>query len=99
MRIGKRLTFLICIAANCGAAFAQSNGLIRGSVVDDSGGAVRSASVRCDTVDSRPAAKALRIVETDQAGKFTVDNLGWGSYRLFAMKESEGYPKYSIRVV
>jgi hypothetical protein len=92
MRIGKWPIFLLYAATSCGAALAQSSGMVRGSVLDENGRVVEGASVECDPLDSRPSANALLIVETDKNGRFSVGNLGLGSYKLFAMKESSGYP-------
>jgi hypothetical protein len=80
------------VAIGSAVLFAQGAGSVRGTVIDEQGQPVAGAQVRCDPADGRPAARALLIVETDKNGRFSVGNLGLGSYKLFAMKESSGYP-------
>lgn len=71
---------------------AQQSGLIRGSVVDDKGMPVAAARVSVDPLNGVPRSDLVREVETDKNGHFAMDNLELGSYKVFAMKESSGYP-------
>ncbi|MGA2581523.1 MAG: hypothetical protein ABSH24_36685 [Bryobacteraceae bacterium] len=42
-------------------------------------------------------AAALRYVEADQDGRFTISHLEWGTYWILAMKDEEGYPSMSLQ--
>src|SRR6266481_5263380 len=71
-------------------------GSIHGVVVNELGQPVIAAKVFADLLDGLQHAKALISAETDNEGKFTVDRLEWGPYRIDAKKESEGYPDTSF---
>ena len=71
-------------------------GSIHGVVVNELGQPVIAAKVFADLLDGLQHAKALISAETDNEGKFTVDRLEWGPYRIDAQKESEGYPDTSF---
>lgn len=73
-------------------AAAQLPGSISGTVVGERGSPVTQAQVSVDPLDGRPRGSAVRIVETDEHGRFIMNNLDLMSYKVFAMKESEGYP-------
>lgn len=92
MRFIMRVVTFIFVAAGPVVLFAQGVGSVRGTVIDEKGQLVAEAQVECDPMDGRSAARALLIVETDKNGHFSVENLALGSYKLFAMKESSGYP-------
>jgi carboxypeptidase family protein len=76
-------------------AAAQQPGSISGTVVDERGSPVVQAQVRVDPLDGRLRGTPVRMVETDKDGHFIMNNLGLMSYKVFAMKESAGYPDTS----
>lgn len=96
MRTKKWAKFFLITVAVCGTSVAQNSGSVRGSVVDENGVAVEGATVECDPADPRPWARDLQTVQTDKDGKFVANRLPLGSYKLFAMKESVGYPNLSF---
>lgn len=81
--------FWIC-ALPLGAA--QSPYLIRGTVVDERGTAVPKAEVQIDPLERAPGSSIVRSVETDNQGAFLITPLEPTNYKLFAMKETQGYP-------
>lgn len=85
------LSLALCVAALAKNATADEAGTIQGTVFNEKGEAVAKALVNADPVDRRMRAMPIRYVETNQEGQFTIDRLAWGAYRLFAMKEQEGY--------
>jgi hypothetical protein len=96
MRTTKFPEFLLIMAIACASLAAQNIGVVRGRVVDETGRTVEGVSVECDPIDSRPSGSAVRTVQTDKAGNFLVDRLSFGSYKLFAMKESAEYPNMAF---
>lgn len=97
----KRVAFVTCVGlltAASAVAEKAAQGTIRGLVANEHGQPVESALVTADLADGRPRLKAIRYVETDKQGQFVIDQLEWGPYRIYAMKESEGYPDayYSV---
>jgi hypothetical protein len=77
-------------------AVSQQLGTIAGTVLDETGNKVVGAHVIVDPLDERPKASALLVVETDIEGKFSMANLALGSYKVFAGKDSAGYPDTSF---
>ena len=78
-------------------AFAQQSpaatGTISGTVVNESSQPVSGAKVHFLLTDPPPPAHFVRrYVESDEYGHFKIDHLDWGTYRVFAGKEDEGYP-------
>jgi hypothetical protein len=43
--------------------------------------------------------RPIRYVETDKDGKFTMDHLDWGLYKVYALKETELYPDSGLSSV
>lgn len=88
------LLILSCVAV-CSFSLPSvsqvSTGVIKGSVVNETGQSVLGAIVRIDPIDSRPQSSMVRTVETDQNGHFAMTSLKFGAYKVFAMKESAGY--------
>ena len=70
----------------------QTTGSIRGTVINDNGDPVAAAQVRVDPLMVGPRSDAVRLTETDTVGRFIMNNLDLTSYKVFAMKESAGYP-------
>jgi hypothetical protein len=83
-------------------ALAQNNvatGVIHGTVINEVGQNVAGAKIRVhNTSDHRIRVAPIRYVESDNDGKFTMDHLEWGSYRVYAMKETEAYPDSGVSV-
>jgi len=63
--------------------------------MDERGSPVVNAQVRVDPLDGRMRGTAVRMTETDKDGRFIMANLELMSYKVFAMKESAGYPDTS----
>jgi hypothetical protein len=74
---------------------AQDGGAITGTVVDENKVPLVKAKVNADPVDSRPTGSLVRYVETNSDGRFLIDRLPLGKYRVFAKKEDAGYPDMS----
>ena len=91
MRLVVQVAALVSVAMISAASSAQATGSIQGKVATETGAPLSGALVRCDPSDGRPSARALRTVYTDKRGRFTFDGLAFGTYKLFAMKESDGY--------
>jgi len=70
----------------------KGKGSISGTILDEKGMPLVGAMVRADLIDSRPMGKALNLVETDANGHFLFSLIELTSYKIFAMKESAGYP-------
>ena len=64
---------------------------ISGTVFCETGEPVAGAMVHAESLEMPPGRSVVRWVETDGDGRFTIDNLGWGSYLVLGRKESEGY--------
>jgi len=84
--------FLTLASISVTRAAAQLPGVISGSVINERGLPVAQAQVRVDPLDGRPTIGAVRTVETDKDGHFIMNNLELITYKVFAMKESAGYP-------
>lgn len=74
------------------SAATQRPGSISGTVVNETGSPVVQAQVRVDPLDGRVRASPVRMVETDKDGHFIMNDLDLMSYKVFAIKESVGYP-------
>ena len=85
------MLFTICLLLTR-TSFAQGSGTISGFVVDEGSAPVAGAKVSADPVDGRGRGSLIRTVETGATGRFVLDRLLWGKYRVFAMKEEASYP-------
>lgn len=85
------IVFSICLICAIASA-AQDRGSIQGVVVDETGAPVDGAKVHADSADSRARGSLVRYVESDAKGRYVIDRLEWGKYKLFAMKEDADYP-------
>ena len=66
------------------------HGVIRGVVRNEQGRTVDGVEVSAELLGV-PAGNGRRFVETDAAGTYVLDRLGWGQYAVCARKESDGY--------
>lgn len=86
-------TFVFAFSSFCFAACADEQpGIINGTVVNEKGQPVGAATVSIDPLDGGPRSAPVREVQTESNGRFSMDDLKFGTYKLFAMKESAGYP-------
>ena len=65
--------------------------MIKGRVVNSDGISVKGAEVHAELLGS-PTFKVIRYVTADEAGEFLIDQLEFGTYQVFGMKEEEGFP-------
>src|SRR5205823_11454524 len=86
------ILYLVC------ALTAQSSrfGIIRGKALDERGRPISGAKVNAEPEDSRPKASAIQFAETDANGRFLLQHLEWGTYKVFGQKESDGYPNLNF---
>ncbi len=75
----------------------QPSGVVNGTVINEVGQFVAAAKVHASLV-GRPMAKAIRYIETDKDGRFSIDRLEWGDYRIYAMKDAAGYADSSFSI-
>jgi hypothetical protein len=83
-----RLFFVIACLAFSSAAWAQTNGEIRGSVKDPSGAVLPGASITATFVDTG----ATRAATTGSDGEFDIPELPVGTYSITA--EAQGFKKF-----
>ncbi len=72
-------------------------GAIRGVVLDTEGQRVARARVHAAT-DGSGHIGGIQYVTTDNDGAFTINNVRWGVYKMFAMKPEDGYPDASFEI-
>jgi hypothetical protein len=70
----------------------EYRGVIRGVVVEASGAPLAVAKVHAESASGRPTFTAIRYIETDAEGRFTIDRLSWDPYWVCALKEGADYP-------
>lgn len=86
----------VCLFCLVLSASSQQPGNVRGTVVDETGKPVGAAQIIVDPADDRPRARAQRVAEADADGKFVMENLPLGIYKVFPKKDSAGYPDTSF---
>jgi hypothetical protein len=86
-----RLFCLALVAFASPHSPADAGGTIRGVVLDASGHPVSGAKVHPSEINIA-GHRLIRYYETDGKGEFAAKHLAWGTYRVLAGKESEGYP-------
>jgi hypothetical protein len=71
--------------------------VIRGTVVNESSQPIAGANVTAQLADELYQG-LVRYVQTDDAGRFVINGLKSARYRVFAMKEADGYadPRWFI---
>lgn len=77
---------------------APDPGSIEGTVVDETGLPISRAWVRCRTTEGEFCALPRGYVDTDANGRFVMEHLPWGEYKVYAMKEESGYPDISAPI-
>jgi hypothetical protein len=87
-----RLRWICFLAALTTCAWAQTEGTIRGTVLDEKGNALAGARVHLERTDINVVHSSPRFVETDSRGGFVIQRVPWGSYEVLAGKEEAGYP-------
>jgi hypothetical protein len=70
----------------------QTEGTIKGVVVDESGKPIRGAEVHI--AENKPfyGHRLIQMYETDSTGQFVIPNVPWASYVVMAGKEEANYP-------
>jgi len=79
---------LFCVAAKAGG----QTGYVFGTVINEQGSPVAGVKVTAKLVDDAPIIRVIRYVETGTDGRFRIDRLSWGEYKIFTKKDSDGYP-------
>ncbi len=80
--------FVFAASLLSGTAWAQTNGTIRGTVVDQSGAIVPAVTVTVKLTGT----DSTRTVTSDSSGAFDIPELAVGSYELSA--DAKGFKKY-----
>lgn len=87
---------IVSLALSCSALYFQSGNCpqcsISGTVINERGAPVSGARVRVDPLEGRPRSDVVESVESDDKGHFVLADLKATTYKIFAMKESAGYP-------
>ena len=88
-----RVFWLLILSYTCPLIRAQTFGEVHCTVVSQSGVPVPLARVEVVPMP-KPGVlnKIYRYCFTDSEGRCTITNVPWGEYRVFAGKDSEGYP-------
>jgi hypothetical protein len=88
-----RVGWLLLMVSVSAAAGAQTAGTITGTVLDETGAPLAQAEVLASKMEAQRAGNSLlQYHETDPQGRFTIENLPWGTYSVSARKEDDGYP-------
>ena len=84
-----RIACLLALA--CATAFSQSSGTVGGVVLDENSKPVSHAHVHI--AEAKPAVghQLLKFHETNDEGRFQIDNVPWGTYVVMVGKEDAGY--------
>jgi hypothetical protein len=91
--LGKALAVFAVLAAS--AAFAQGQGTITTTVLDDGGQPIVNAQVAVEPAGEVNPSGALRECLTDSAGTCS-QNLIFGKYHVTAQKKEDGYPNLTF---
>lgn len=85
---------LFCLALAGGVLAYQPQAVARisGAVLAEQGQPIAGAVVWADLLGNSPKALPIPHAETDKDGRFVINHLEWGAYKLRAMKEEDGYP-------
>lgn len=75
-----------------GLAYAQGNGAITGTVLDENGSPVLKAKVHIAEKGVFFGHRVLQFHETDADGHFRIGHVPWGTYIVMVGKEDAGYP-------
>ncbi|PYY13929.1 MAG: hypothetical protein DMG61_11675 [Acidobacteria bacterium] len=98
--VQKDSLFLILVCSLASVTLASnvkpSVGTISGTVIDEAGQPVELALVSVELLDNRPRGTPVRYVETNKAGHYEIQGLVLGPHKIFAKKETAGYPDTSF---
>ena len=86
---------LSCMAVIAAYTQQQDRGSITGLVLTESGQPIADAEVEALLIGRPPGSHFRVSVMTDSQGRFAIDGLTWGSYRIVPSKEEELYPDVS----
>jgi hypothetical protein len=90
MRLGvAQFTCALLGASAC--LSAQTRSVINGTVLDENGNPVASATIRM--IRLAPWGKVVRSDSAGERGEFAIEGLAWGTYMLSAVKERDAYPE------
>jgi hypothetical protein len=84
------LVFAALLTCAQTAIKSPRNGVIVGTVLNEEGQLVDHAMV-CTSVTAGNKTSINCLVPTDKEGRFTIEHLEIGTYRVFAINEAEGY--------
>jgi hypothetical protein len=94
-KMRRALLYCVSIAAAASTMLVgqeqKPSGTVVGTVVDEVGSPVADAKVHAEPLDQVPQRELVRYVSTDAQGNFSIEHLGFGSYRVDAMKPADGY--------
>jgi len=90
------LAVILCFLSLYGQERIQKTGTVSGVVLDETGKPVEGASVHVAELGPFYGHRILQIHETDSKGRFSIDDLKWGSYAVLVGKEEAGYPDQKI---
>lgn len=72
--------------------WAQADGVIKGTVIDEKDKPVAKARVHIAENGPQSGHRLLQVYETNVDGRFTINHVPWGTYVILAGKEDDGYP-------
>jgi hypothetical protein len=75
-----------------GSTWAQAQGTITGTVLDEVGMPLAKAEVHVAPKGPFAGHRIVQFHETDSSGHFLIEHVPWGTYVLMAGKEDVGYP-------
>jgi hypothetical protein len=75
-----------------GSAWAQIQGTVTGTVIDEMGKPIAKAKVHIAEKGPFAGHRLIQFYETDSAGHFLIGRVPWGTYVVMAGKEDAGYP-------
>ena len=83
------VVLLFAVVGYCQST-ATSNGRVEGTVVNEEGQVVQHATV-CTSLTRGSSTTIKCQAASDKDGRFQIGDLEFGTYRMFAIKEDEGY--------
>jgi hypothetical protein len=89
---GVKLLLICCAVGTLHPCAAQEVGKVQGFVLNERGSPEMGVTVSVEPLDATPTTSLVRESETDKNGRFAVQNLPLGAYKVFTKKESSSYP-------